>query len=323
MSVLRESYDLWADDIDLVKVRTRPADLEIRNLCRRFVEMSAEERERLRKSLTDEELSLVWSFSNRCAALALRDRDFSFLSDGLIAYSLLTYDRMDYRDLDVTDLVYVARKIGCDLAAEVASAASLAEPGIRDMLLNRYRVLSERKDLGALITEVQTDYGPGLITKLIDAYHPSRHLDQGIFSLAELVMKEGYKPSSLNIATSLSAIWFRNAGDSQLKRILESKLGCATLRGSLYPGVRPEFELQGLLVWLLEVPDPSDAVALENKARGERESIVVVPVAEGPLFCLVVAEAMRDGVSSHETLQSMTRFRAPIRSILRNLNQNI
>src|SRR5688572_11374196 len=196
MSVLRQCYNVWDDDIDLVRVQMRPADVEIRSLCGRFVEMSAEERERLRRSLTDEDLSLVWSFSNRCAAFALRDRDSSFLSDGLVAYSMLTYNRVDYRDLDITDLLYVARKIGCDLAANVAWAASLAEPKMREMMINRYRVLSKRKDLGELITEVQTDYGPGLIGKDLDAYRPSRPLDKGIFSLAELVMKKGYKPSS-------------------------------------------------------------------------------------------------------------------------------
>ena len=122
---LRESYDIWADDIDLVRVQTRPADEEIRGLCRRFVEMSAGERERIRKSFTDEELYTVWSFSNRCAAFAIHDREPAPLSDGLIAYAMLTYDRMDFRDLDVSYLMYGARRIGYDLTADINLAASI------------------------------------------------------------------------------------------------------------------------------------------------------------------------------------------------------
>jgi hypothetical protein len=284
--------------------------------------MSAGERERIRKSLTDEELYLIWSFSNRCVAFAIRDRDCSCLSDGLVAYAMLTYDRMDYRDLDLANLIYAARKIGCDLAASVARAASLAEPGMKNMLLNRHRVLSDRKDLGVLITEIQTEHGPALIRKDLDPYHPSRRLGQGILSLAEVVMKEGYKPSSLSIATSLPALWIGYEDDSQLRKILESTLGCASLSGSLYPGVRPEFELQQLLVWLLEVPHQSDAVALDDKARqGGRGPIAILSIYDGPLFCLVVAKSMRAGVSSHETPASLVRFDEPIRSILRTMNQ--
>jgi hypothetical protein len=322
MSALKQRYDIWDDDIDLVRIRTRPADEEIRGLCKRFVKMSVEERELLRNTLTDEELYIVWAFSNRCVAFAVRDRECSPLSDGLTAYAMLTYDRMDYRDLDIADLMYGAQRIGCDLAADVERAASLAEPKMRNMLRNRHRVLSGKKDLGTLLVEIQTESGPRLIGRDLDPYHPSRPLEQGILSLAELVMKEGYKPSSLSIATSLPAVWFRDEGDPQLQKILKSTLGCGSLSGSLYPGVRPEFELQELLVWLLEVPEPGDAAALVDKARQRgRESMVILPVHDGPLFCLVVAKSMRSGVSSHETPESMSRFSEPIRSILSRVNQ--
>ena len=322
MSALRENYDIWADDIDLVRVRTRPADEEIRDLCRRFVEVSAGERERIRKSFTDAELYTVWTFSNRCAAFAVHDREPASLLDGLIAYAMLTYDRMDYRDLDVSYLMYVARRIGYDLAADINLAASIAEPKIRKILVDRYQLLSVRKDLGAGLLEIQTHSGPGLIAKSVVRYNPSRPLEQGILSLAELVMKEGYKPSSLTIATSLPAIWFRQEDDVQLKKILESTPGCASLSGALYPGVRPEFELHQLLVWLLEVPDPDDTVALVDKASQNSAGIVNLPIAAGPLFCLAVAKSMRSGVSSHETPESMTRFSEPIRSILCKVNQS-
>jgi hypothetical protein len=76
------------------------------------------------------------------------------------------------------------------------------------------------------------------------------------------------------------------------------------------------------MIFLVEVNDERVAQELLDLSRKKRpKNYSMIGIAEGTLFCLVIAESFEHGVESFETSESVPRFANGITEILRRYSK--
>lgn len=310
------AYDAWRGDLDLLRTVPAPLDARIADVCRRFASMSLPDRTSLREAISLDDCYTLLAFARRSAVFSRRERSGQRLRDGLFAVALVDSQRVDYRDIPValSLLSHAAAQLGGDTRATFDEAAALAEPRVAEFIRSSARPHDVRPATG--YHEVATTYGIGFIGWGLRPYAPTYDFVALAMALAEMVEADQYRPTSIDIATDLPAVWLKAAGGSAVATLEQARAG-ATVHGALRPGVHSSYADQWLLAFLVELPT-SDAAEVLRAASATLAPTTysLLGVARERLFCLIIARSVREGVASYESAAGLSRFASPVETIL-------
>ncbi len=313
-------YD-WRGDGELISPTVLPVDVKISALCRAFASIGSVERTETRRSLSQEDLYTLWTFSQRCAAFALRTRDSQWIVDGLAAVAMIDIARIDWRDAIGPPglLVAVARKIGIATDTILRSTSALAEKEISEILSSyigaRGRTVTVEQSLFSIVS---TPDGPGLIARRTCPYHPTVRLDQAILEIAELLRCDKYSASAM-IETDLPAWWLSKVDDVALTTALNQITVGASVHATLRPGECDDYRSQGIIVFLVETGHAeiaSSLLGIANEKRLRPNNFFMIAARHGRLFCLLIARSFIAGIPSIETTESLSRFQGGLQHVL-------
>jgi hypothetical protein len=303
-----------------------PLDSELAGIARRYAASDAAGRARMRDLVNDEYYYELLTFAERAAVFALRERGTEYVRDGLAAIAMIEPARNHPYDTSVSGqvalLYHASLRIGADAAALLREAAALADERVARILDGFPDRPPGEIDLRAswLLEEVQTPGGPGFIRRGIHDYQPTLDLVSAGVEMLDVLARDEYRPCSLRIAEDLPSMWLRTGGSPDpgaVSRALHTVRAVAMVDTHLRPEVHRRHDAQSLLVFLLELANEQDARTLQDASRQVRHpGAALLGMAEGRLFCLVVARSYVHFVKSYETTERIARFHAPLSAIL-------
>lgn len=316
------TYDFWRGEQSLIDPARNSLDSALRELCQSFAVVDEESRTSMRESISMDEFYTLLMFSKRAAVFAMREQDVDWVVNGLTAVAMVEQERTDFRDIlwALGVLYHSAKRTGDDPDLLLRNAAVISEPNVSELILGFIRRSPADKDLQASwgYDEVQTANGIGLIGRGFNHYEPACDLMAIALEIADYVASDKYQPASVEIATELPAVWLESKANPGLDKILRAVNGAAKINAQLRPSEHPSYDSQMLLVVVVEASDEGAARTLLEMCENKRPSdYCMAGVAEGRLFCLLVARSFVVGVESFETTQSLSRFPRGISPILR------
>jgi hypothetical protein len=317
-------YRVGREELGLVNPKPGEYDSALAGLARRYAQSDAAARARMRRSISMEEFSTLLGFANRAAVFGLRERSVERLADGLSAVAMVEQERTDYRDIlwTLAKLHHSAARIGAGPEKLFAAAAALAEPGTARLIRDFLRRPAEEKDLRDSwgYVEVETEGGVGFIGWEFNKYEPTYDLTKITVDVARLVAADAkYERVNASVASELPRYWLETDDNAALDRALRSVRAGANVHASASAGGNGGgMPTQRLMVFLVELSGETDARALLEVAGRKRPSDdAVLALAEGRMFCLLVARAVSVGAKNEETNESVRRFSAGLTEILR------
>ena len=314
-------YDFWRGETYLINPAPSALDSTLRKLCQSFAKDGAGARAKTRASISMDEFYTLLTFSKRAAVFGIRERNAAWLVDGLTALSMIELDRVDFRDIivSVSLLHHSAVRIGQNANQLLSDAAALSEPAVSRLIKDFIKSPSEDKVLRAKwgYDEVETRDGIGFIDWEFKIYNPTYDLKKIALDLAEYIAADKYQPDFVSIATDLPDYWLKTKDSSSLGKSLLAVRGGATISGKLRQNEHPDHESQMFNVILVEVSDESVAkTLLELSKKKKHPDYCMLGLAEGKLFCLIVARSFDHDKKAFETSDSLARFSKGFAGIL-------
>jgi hypothetical protein len=319
-------YEVRREELGLIRPKPNAYDDALAEMCRRYASGDARTRARTRRSLAQEEFYKLIGFAEREAVFGLRSRGAEKLADGLTALAMIEVERVDERDLlvSLSLLNHSAVRIGADVGRLFRDAAALAEPATSRLIVEFNDRTTAEKDLRAAWghDEVETEAGLGFISFGIDEYDPTYDLKKVSIHVADLLLADKYIPTSVEVGYNLPPVWLESDDNTRLERAMR-----AVRAGAGVSADRTPFDVSHMFaVFILELADESSArtlLDLSNELAPSRErekgpfAYSMLGVAEGRLFCLVVARPFAEGAKPVESRESLGRFREGLAEILR------
>lgn len=319
------TYDFWRGEESLVNPVKNALDSELSELCQRFLRSDAQLRTEMRASMSMDEFYTLLSFSRRSAVFAIRERNPNWVNNGLIAIAMIEAERTDTLDIRAALrlLHHAAGRIGADADRLVRAAAKLAEPDVSELLTGFIQKPEKEKGLfSSGYDEVETKDGIGFIGWKFKDYSPTYDLKRIVVDIADLVAKDKYQPSVLEVAEEFPPFWLESEENNSVELTLQKVLAGAYVHAKLRPNEHPTYESQILMIFLVEVEDERVAQELLDMSRKKKsENYSMIGIAEESLFCLVIGESFEIAVKSFETPESMPRFEKGVAEILRKYSK--
>ncbi|HWT04532.1 MAG TPA: hypothetical protein VN224_02145 [Xanthomonadales bacterium] len=316
-------YDRWAGDYSLAEPVTRPADAALRAVCRRYATADEKERAKQTAASSMDDFYTLLQFAKRCAVFALRERRLDYVVDGLSAVAMIDPRRIDERDAPspLPLLAYAARTLGAAPEPLFATAAELARPDAREIIVG-FLPRSGRTLSDGCYAAVETPAGPGFVDVSVDPYDPTGPLDRVALALADAIGGDSYERGTVTVATEIPDVWLSGIDDAALSRALSAVRAAATVHAALRPGVAGDGypESRGIIIFVAELADVPSASALVRIAEAKSaipSDIALLGAGAGRLFCLIVARSFVQGVAPVETSQSLRRFEPRVSASLR------
>jgi hypothetical protein len=315
-------YKFSREELGLVSPKPNELDAALAELSRRYAQSDAAARAKMRGSVSTEEFHTLLQFANRAAVFGLRERNAARVSDGLNAVAMVEQERIDYRDIlwALATLHHAAARVGASPEKLFGDAAALAEPGTAELIRDFLKRSAEEKDLRASWgrVEVETEGGVGLIGWGFEKYEPAYDLKRAAVDVARLVAGDKYEDVSAEVASGLPRVWLETDDNAALDRALRSARGGASVHASYGSLAQTGMPKQVLMVFLVELSGEADARALvEVAGRKKPSDDALLALAEGRLFCLLVARSVVADAKNEETPESVRRFNAGLTEILR------
>ena len=314
-------YDFWRGDLSLIRPTPNDLDGEIRDVCRKYALLNADERSEIRHSIRMDQFYTLMNFAKRSAVFGLRDSNANLVFDGLIAVAMIEQDRVDFRDILMTlgIMHHAVNRAGGNADEMFRAAAKMAQPEVAKFFVNfttqsrKYRGLRESWGYD----EVETSDGVGFIGWGFRDYDPSVDLKSTIIDISQLIASDHYQPSQIQVATELPDFWLGGQKNPASKRAFSGIRGGASVSASLHPDKHDENESQQFAVFLVETANESDAQTLFQMAEAHKSTKhCKLALARSRLFCLVVARSFVVGVDSYETNESLMRFSDRLSAVL-------
>lgn len=314
-------YDKWRGELRLSDLRPVPLDGRIAQMCGAFAAAEAGERDRTRASLNLQDLYTLLTFSRRASVFALR-RGQADLSDGLVAVSMVDPDRVDTRDIAwaLGLLQHAATRWASEQHATALfeRAASLADPRVAKLIRSQGAERVQPNNIRTWgYSDLNTADGPGLIRWGFRSYRPTHDLASVGLDIARLVDAQGYLSDDPELACDVPAVWLQpgSRAGGAVPSVLAAVHVFADRR---LVGSDTSWSDQGLMVWIAEMRNATEASALTSRAvHPTGGGFVRHSLSVGRLFCLIVQSSAMYGVAPVETEDSIKRFGQPIERILR------
>lgn len=315
------NYDFWRGETSLINPAPSALDSTLRKLCQSFAKGGAGSRAKTRASISMDKFYTLLTFSKRAAVFGIRERNAAWLVDGLTALSMIDLDRVDLRDVlvSVSLLHHSALRIGQNANQLLSDTAALSEPEVSGLIKDFIKRPSEDKVLREKwgYDEVETRDGIGFIGWEFNVYNPTYDLKKIALDLAEYITADKYQPDLVSIATDLPDYWLKTKESFSLDKSLLAVRGGATISGKLRQNEHPDHESQMFNVILVEVSDESVAkTLLELSKKKKHPDYCMLGLAEGKLFCLIVARSFDRDKKAFETSDSLARFSKGFSGIL-------
>lgn len=313
--------ELW-----LLEPQDTQLDIDLRVLCNQLPQLTSAQQNDLRHRISHKEFYTLITFAERSAVLAIRHQDSDILRAGLRAIALIEADRIDYRDIGTPmgPLYYAAMKIGLDPKAEIANAADLSEPKVRDTflaLLKRLRNKEFNLYSESLLEEVDTPSGLGFVRRYFEKYQPKINLLNIALDIVKLIETDKYHSECPEMGWKIPEVWFGNTV-SVIKKDLDTVSGTIKIKVNLGDQYGEKAWGQMFVVWLSETKNTQTANHLLEIARSiQPKSYCLLTMAEGKLFCLIVARSWVMNLESFEKGDSLHRFETGIHeALIKGLN---
>src|SRR5205823_4416912 len=137
-------------------------------------------------------------------------------------------------------------------------------------------------------------------------YLPTHDLLRIGIEIADLIGADVYVASAPEIGADPAMVWLRGVDDRALDAALAGVRAAATVRGELRPSAHPEASSQSFIVIIVEAANAADARMLLDLSRGTKPADhAMLAIAEGAIFCQVVARAFVLGVESFESTTAL------------------
>jgi hypothetical protein len=311
-------YDIWRGEKLLIDPQQMELDLQLAELCDRFMHSDAAARTVMRQSLSWEDIDTLQTFAARAAVFAMRHKDVDWVRRGLAALAMTEYDSIDVRDvyIPVGLLHHSAVRIGENAAQVFQEIAGMADPGVSKFLLKYIdNAPGEFPYRSSLHTEVETQHGVGFIGWDFKDYQPTCALDQITIEIGNLIASDQYQPSVIQLATELAPTWLDN--DRAAKKLLQNVRACSLIWSNLRP--RPGYQLwnHSLLVFVVEAADEATAKSLLEISKGRKKSgQCQAGLSSANMFCLVIQWSHEKRAQPLESSESLGRFTTGIAGIL-------
>ncbi len=315
-------YDSSQGEESLINPAKNSLDSELVSLCQRFAKSDATTRAEMRSSISMDELYTLLNFGNRAAVFAMREKSVDWIKNGLTAIAMMEANRMDARDIfmPLSLLYYSAKRIGANPDQLLRDTSKLSEPDVATILTGYVERPAQGKDLRTAwgYEEVQTGDGVGFIGWRNKKYQPTVDLKKVVIDIAELVAKDKYQPSLVQVAAELPPVWLRPKENPSVTFVLEKVRAGASISAGLRPNEDPSYKSQMLSIFLVEMPDEAAAKELQEISIKTRPAgYSMLGLVNGKFFCLVIGRSFQHGVPSFETPESLRRFAPGITEILR------
>jgi len=313
-------YDLWHGERSLINPVKNSVDSQLSELCERFAKNDKSMRDRIRASLTEDDFYTLLTFSKRSSVFAIRERNVGHLINGLRAIAMIRLEKIDPRDiLWVLSLIYhSAERTKQNPDKLFRDAFTLSESKMSTLMVDFLKRSPQEKDLRSSwgYDEVETKNGIGFIGWEFAEYHPTYDLKLIAIDIADVIAADKYEPD-VSVATNLPATWLETNDNILLNKTLSLVQGGASIFGRLRPEVHPEQGGHILMIFLVEMADESAARTLLAISKNKRPAdYAILGLAQGKLFCLIVARNFAAGVKSIETSESLSRFSDGIGKVL-------
>lgn len=315
------AYDLWHGEGSLIKPVKNSVDSRLSELCEGFVKNDKAARARMRASLTEDEVYTLLLFSQRSSVFAIREQNPGHLINGLRAVAMIDLKKVDPRDvlLPLSLLYHSAERIKQNPDKLFRDAQTLSEPKMSKLIVGFLERSPEDKDLRTSwgYDEVETKSGIGFIGWEFADYNPTYDLKTIAIEIADVVAADKYSPTGVSVAAKLPATWLQTKDNRLLDQTLPLARAGASIFAPLRPEAHPESRSQVLMIFLVEMPDESAAQKLLAISKNKRPSdYAMLGLAQGKLFCLIVARSFVVEVKSIETSESVSRFSDGIGRVL-------
>ena len=319
----RLRYD--SDDLGLLQPVRHPLDTKLAALSRRFARMSESKRAAMRSAIRMGEFYTLLEFARRAAVFAVRERRAARVVDGLTAVTMIEAERVDWRDILVAVglLHHAAGRVGLDGDQLLRDVSPLAEPGTA-ALLDDIRTRPRReKTLDAWgYQEVETEGGIGFVDGEFRQTRSKYNLLAIATEIAAVLRADRYRPS-IEAGEAMPAVWLESGRNyATVEKALRAVREAVSIDADLRRTRGVPADSQHCVVFLHEMRSKAAArqlldIARRRRPRPGRDSVCKVELAEGHLFCLMIARSWRSGVRSYETPDSLARFAGPLADILR------
>ena len=315
-------YDASRGEESLISPTKNSLDSELVALSQKFAKSDAQARAEMRRSISMDEFNTLITFANRAAVFAMREKSVEWINNALTAVAMIEAKRTDPRDIlmPLSLLYHSAKRIGANPDQLFRDAAKLSEPDVATILTEYVERSAEDKDLRTAwgYDEVQTEGGIGFIGWQNRKFQPAGDLKKVIIEIANLIAKDKYQPSSVEVASELPAVWLRPKENPSVPSALEKVRAGASVMAQPRPNEHPSYKSQMLMIFLVEMPDEAAAKELQDiSVKTRPASYSMLGIVNGKLFCLVVGRSVQQGVPSFETPESLPRFAPGITEILR------
>lgn len=307
-------YDPEAEEFNLMAVVQAPLDRDVERLVTVWQDSGAEEREKLRRSLSLADNYTLIQFAKRMAVVALNVPAPDPCEKGLMALAMIDERRIDPRDASWAAglLSHAVRASSGRSATLFEQVIAVATPGMGELL--RGAQGSTLEDWG--YREWRTGKGTGLIHSGWARYDPTVDLVDIAALVGEQILSERYV-FYLEVATELPSVWFDKPKRSQAEEALGRSLGTVMISGTLRRAFGGS-AVQMFWTWIVEMPTPEDCVQLvadvgSGAHMGGRS---VVGVAARRLFALLVAGSVQESVSPIESPATLTDLADRTRMLL-------
>jgi hypothetical protein len=321
ISPLKENYNRWKGENDLIDPPPAPADDEIRALCRSYAAQDDAGRAAARGKLGMDDFYSLLTFAQRESVFAMRTRDQAHVRDALTAAAMIDPEKIDERDLPLALflVLHAAERIGTDSRKLFTDAARMANPGTAKWISQVAASPADRKDIRKSwgYDEVTTSHGLGFIQWGFQPYAPSSDLGQIAIEIGRTVDKDRYKTDIISIADGIPSVWFGREAKAEVEGLLRGLKGGATVNAGLRPGARAQTDDQIVIIFIEELQTPEAAQRLAEIAskRTRTPDLVTLAAARDRLFCLFIQRSI-DETPAVETPESIKRFAEPIRLAL-------
>jgi hypothetical protein len=239
---------------------------------------------------------------------------------------MIEAERVDSRDiLWAQSLLYhSAKRVGANADQLFREASKLSEPKVSKLFTEFIGRTAKDKDLRSSwgYDEVETKGGIGFIGWGFADYRPTYDLKRIVIDIGDLVAKDKYQTSSVEVASKLYPVWLESEENRSVELALNNVRAGASVDAKLRPNEHPTYKSQVLMIFLVEVKDERVAQELLGMSRKKKPTrYSMIGIAEGRLFCLVIGESFEQAVESFETSESLRRFENGITEILRRYSK--
>ena len=300
---------------DLLVFTESPLDDRIAKLCADFERMTAEQRAETRAALTMDDFQELATFTRRCVLCAVRENDPVSARHGLLAISMISIERTDWRDVAWATAIArygLLRTQSVEATrSDIAAIRDLADEDVArclDEFLPTHETEVSLHTWG--MHEVVLDGRITFVKSNRDDYAPSIDLVAPAAAVMALLRADRYKHASITVATSLNEAWLSPKEAQEILALLARSRATVSV-GSFGDGP------SALMVWLIEAHDEVDATDMARLLDGRpRKGYATLVVASRTLVSFVVASSWIAGKKLEENRASLKRFAPRLAEIL-------